>query len=117
MPAPSLGETTAETVRAVSANIQAGDAMFLFADLNGEEYRAAEFGTALMRLKRHMDVDSWRLRVTAAEFGDTGAAAPALGLGLATRALTREHQAVRHAMILTYSDYGEASAFTIERNS
>src|SRR5262249_6260202 len=63
---------------------------WLITDQNGEEHRAQEWGFALIRVLRsnspYADADSW---YPAMSFGDTGAAAGAVGVCIGLRALHR----------------------------
>jgi hypothetical protein len=58
-------------------------------DLNGDEYRARDWGSALIRLCGRHDFKNVPMWLPALAFGETGAAAGPVGLGLAIRARQR----------------------------
>ena len=80
-------------------------------DLNGSEYRARNWGSALARL-RNAPLSDAPLWIPALGFGETGSAAGAVGLCLAARALERGH-ARGAALAWLSDDNGAAAAFTI----
>src|SRR4051794_31044443 len=61
----------------------------LFLDTNGENYRANDWGHALVRARTGCRIDSWYTSVPAESFGETGTASPLLALSLAARAFAR----------------------------
>ncbi|MCF6337694.1 MAG: hypothetical protein L3J84_07040 [Gammaproteobacteria bacterium] len=61
----------------------------LYHDLNGEPYRAYEWGITEVMLKQGMPVESWPRHLPAESFGDTGVAYGALATLLACRAIIR----------------------------
>ncbi|RKH16383.1 hypothetical protein D7Y13_25775 [Corallococcus praedator] len=83
-------------------------------DLNGEQRRAWEWGSALVRLKSLVpslgDSPAW---VPATGFGDVGAAMGAVGACLAVRAFERRHAPAHQLVIASQSDSGERAAFVL----
>jgi 3-oxoacyl-[acyl-carrier-protein] synthase I len=60
-------------------------------DLNGDEYRARSWGSAIIRLGDAFAVADAPMWIPALGFGETGSAAGAVGLCLAVRAMERGH--------------------------
>jgi 3-oxoacyl-[acyl-carrier-protein] synthase I len=82
-------------------------------DLNGTPHRALEWGGAWVRLgKRHRlaDVSDW---FPALSFGDTGAAAGAVGVCMATRAFARRYAPGMGALICLSSENGTKGAVVL----
>lgn len=81
----------------------------LYADLNGEAWRARDLGIALHRV-----ASRWRLEdnahLPAASVGDVGAAAGALGLALAARALQQSHHGGASALVVCRDEAGASGA-------
>ncbi|WIG97169.1 hypothetical protein [Myxococcus sp. SDU36] len=77
----------------------------VFVDLNGEEWRAREWGHVLVRSQEWLHDPAGHFPATAV--GDTGAASGALGLCLAVHALARGHARTRHALVSSSSDLGD----------
>ncbi|NMO15071.1 hypothetical protein HPC49_08230 [Pyxidicoccus fallax] len=89
------------------------DVVFL-CDLNGEQRRAWEWGSALVRLKSHVpslgDSPAW---VPATSFGDMGAAYGAVAACIALRAFERRYAPARRFVVVSQSDSGDRSAFSL----
>jgi 3-oxoacyl-[acyl-carrier-protein] synthase-1 len=84
----------------------------LVTDLNGEEWRAREFGGALARLgARFGDVD---VVYPAKSLGDTGAAGGAIGVCLAARAFRRNYSRSNVTIVTSLSDSGAVSAIRLD---
>lgn len=100
---PPLGTALAEVARDAVGHYEPGDApVWIVADLNGEPYRATDWGSALVRAQRALgDPVLW---CPAASFGDTGAAGGAIGVCLAVRALDRGYAPARWSMVLSAAD-------------
>lgn len=85
----------------------------IYVNLNGEEWRAAELGTALSSLPAATRGPQ-RLIAPATSVGDVGAAAGALQIACALRSFARGYAAAPHAWILATSDDGDVSALCLE---
>jgi 3-oxoacyl-[acyl-carrier-protein] synthase-1 len=119
----------------------AGDGIGLVvSDMNGEPYRSEEIGYALTRAlsfsmgpapqgavatsPRPQPGDAYgpprgpkspfRLWHAADAIGDTGAAAPAIALGMAARALVRGYARTTTALVLASSDDGLRGSFAVQ---
>jgi len=114
----SQGQVLAEVIRTVLANTNAG-APFegsVIADLNGEAWRAHEFGTARTRVPRSLwEGDDVMLPVGST--GDAGAATAGIQLAVACRALARGY-AAGDAVLMTCSDEeGAVGAAMLDRGA
>jgi 3-oxoacyl-[acyl-carrier-protein] synthase-1 len=93
-----------------------GEGLFLVLDRNGEAWRAADWGNALVRLAKPLpavaSAPDWDPAVS---FGDTGAASGALGALLAARALSRGYAPGRCAVVLSSTESGGRGAVRIDR--
>ena len=86
----------------------------LIIDLNGENWRAQEFGAATTQVPRHL-LGEWHVLAPASSVGDTGAASGAMNIALAVRALNRGYATSEDTLIVASSDYGEVGALIVER--
>ncbi|CAM2064988.1 hypothetical protein SCOR_06405 [Sulfidibacter corallicola] len=81
----------------------------LINDLNGEEWRAKELGSALLRLTDEVDPDA-PLFVPAESLGDTGAAYGAIALAYAALALANGFAGSDHVCVISSTDLGDTGA-------
>lgn len=84
-----------------------GDAII---DLNGEDWRARIWGTALALLARKAEL---RAVVPAVSFGDTGAASAAFGVCIAARAFARGYAASPSALICSVAEDGQVATVRV----
>ena len=105
---PPDGAVLARAIRSLLAT-EAGraDLALVIGDLNGDEYRARNWGGALARVRSRgvMKAPMW---IPALGFGETGSAAGAVGVCLAARAMERGH--LRGAALAWLSDESGAAA-------
>jgi 3-oxoacyl-[acyl-carrier-protein] synthase I len=85
----------------------------LYVNLNGEEWRAAELGSALALLPVAAR-GTYRLTIPASSVGDVGTAAGALHVVCALRSFARGYATAAKAWLLTTSDYGDTSVLCLE---
>ena len=84
----------------------------LYLDLNGEDWRARQWGAALVRIQgRYAGAE----RIPAVNVGDTGAASGALSVLLAVRSFARGYPQSDAAMVLSSSASGHTGAILILR--
>ena len=130
-------------LRTRGALADGGDGLGLVvSDMNGEPYRSEEMGYAITRaLSSAMGPNAgaggagagpnagaggaggagaaakgrFRLWHAADAIGDTGAAAPAIGLGMAARALLRGYARTDTALVLASSDGGLRGSFAVQK--
>lgn len=101
------GRTLAEVIDTVRPGAGWGNSVrpWILSDHNGESYRAAEWGNALVHLVArsdvYQDIASW---FPAASFGDTGAAAAGVAICVALRAFARGYALHDTAAIVASSD-------------
>ncbi|HEY6100115.1 MAG TPA: hypothetical protein VIW03_11830 [Anaeromyxobacter sp.] len=81
----------------------------VFADLNGEDARAFEWGTAVARLARTHDLPA-SPEAIATSIGDTGAASGAIQLVCATQALVRGYARGDACLVCSSADSGKVGA-------
>ncbi|WP_157770497.1 hypothetical protein [Corallococcus macrosporus] len=76
----------------------------LYSDLNGEEWRAREWGTALVRLGDALGAHG--VQLPCVSVGDVGAASGALGVCLSVHAFTRGHSRTAQSLVVSSSPWG-----------
>ena len=110
--APPTGTGLARLLRAVPADASS----WLITDQNGEEYRAREWGTAVVRaLPGNSDYGIAGLRHPAIGFGDTGAAAGGVALCLGLQALERGYAPRESFTVLSCSEGPLRSSISIRK--
>jgi 3-oxoacyl-[acyl-carrier-protein] synthase-1 len=101
----ACGLELADAIGAAMARLPAGSVGDLFIDLSGEEWRARQWGAALVRLgQRLMEV---RIHVPCVSVGDIGAASGALSVCLALQSFRRRWARRSHSLVVSASDTGE----------
>ncbi|WP_437566361.1 hypothetical protein [Sorangium sp. So ce542] len=101
--------------RLLLAALGQGDRGTLYLDLNGEEFRATDWGMALVRAQSARALDGWAREMPAASFGDTGVASSILAAALATRAFARGYAVGDRALVIASGEGPERLALVIER--
>jgi 3-oxoacyl-[acyl-carrier-protein] synthase-1 len=87
----------------------------VYSDLNGESWRAMEWGSALVRLAGR--VSEPRLHLPCVSVGDVGAASGALGACLAVHELSRGHARTPHALVVSSSEAGAVGCLSLQAAS
>jgi 3-oxoacyl-[acyl-carrier-protein] synthase I len=83
-------------------------------DMNGETYRAREWGTALVHLSASLpSVDTQDVWLPARHFGESGAAAGLAATALAVRGFARRYAPATSALILSAADGTKRAAFAV----
>ena len=82
-------------------------------DMNGEPYRADEYGFTLLRTGNRF-IDATRFTAPADCWGDVGAASGPLFINLAVAAALRGYAPGRHTLVWTSSEGGERSALLLQ---
>lgn len=110
----SLGEALARTVEAVlaAAAVPLPYIAETLADLNGEPWRAEEYGHAQVRVRPNRWA-SEAVEVPAASVGDIGAGMTALQVVLACRSLVRGYADGDHVLLTASDEYGRVGAAVI----
>jgi 3-oxoacyl-[acyl-carrier-protein] synthase-1 len=85
----------------------AGD---IVTDLNGEAWRAAEYGGGRVLLRPRIS-DDMKEVLPALSVGDVGSASAAVGLCVAARSFVRGYATGEHVLILSSTERGESAAF------
>ncbi|WP_164014629.1 hypothetical protein [Pyxidicoccus trucidator] len=76
----------------------------VYSDLNGEQWRSREWGTALIRLGEHLDAPN--VHLPCVSVGDVGAASGALGVCLSVHAFARGQSRTGQALVVSSSPWG-----------
>jgi len=85
-------------------------------DLNGEAWRATEWGSALVRLKAEgLDVEKEESWLPALAIGDVGAGSSVLGVVIAARAFARNYSRGSSMLLSSSDEHGDVGAMLIER--
>lgn len=84
----------------------------LYSDLNGEDWRAMEWGSALVGLSDVLAEP--RLHLPCIQVGDTGAASGALGLCLAAQDLSGQWTRTSRALVVSRSEQGEVGGVLLQ---
>jgi 3-oxoacyl-[acyl-carrier-protein] synthase-1 len=114
----NIGMGLTESIRAALQVLQSPDVKVneIICDMNGEPYRAAEYGFTLVRVAKRF-VDATAFRSPADCWGDVGAASGPLFVILATAAFQKGFANGPRALLWTSSDTGErASAMLSSTN-
>jgi 3-oxoacyl-[acyl-carrier-protein] synthase-1 len=114
---PAVGRALADVAAAALAGL--GDAGAragnVFIDINGEPYRSADWGHAIVRLRAQGLLNDWSDEVSVLSFGEIGAASPVLALVLAARAFARGYARGDTALVLSSDDGGNRGAATLRQ--
>jgi 3-oxoacyl-[acyl-carrier-protein] synthase I len=89
----------------------------IYGDLNGEHWRAQEWGATLLHLRKARVAEDHALVLPATELGDTGAASGAVSLCVAVRALVRGYARAPRAVVWSRSDESHVAAALVETAS
>ncbi|MCY1080164.1 hypothetical protein [Archangium lansingense] len=111
---PNSGEALA-TVTAACLDAAASNTPFrgdVVVDLNGEEWRAREWGNARVRIAPRLD-GALKWVLPAASIGDVGAASGAVGLCVAIRSLVRRYATGRRVLVVSSSEWGDVGAILV----
>ncbi|MDA8137276.1 MAG: hypothetical protein M0036_01380 [Desulfobacteraceae bacterium] len=115
---PNHGKSLSTTIKAVlkHPNITAPFKGDIIADLNGENWRAYEFGAAVSRLPREI-LGDYQLVLPCTSVGDTGAASTALQLVIGARALQRGYASSHFCLIACSSLDGQVGAILLQKGA
>ena len=109
----STGVALANAIKAAVASTSRtnGQLSWFITDQNGEYYRAAEWGQAIVRLKA-LDpaFDAAEVWYPASSFGDTASASGAVGICIATCAFERGYARAGQTLIVSSGDGRERAA-------
>ena len=87
---------------------------WVLSDLNGERYKAYEWGVVLPRLHRFI-ADNYHLSHIADVVGDVGAATAAVQIGCISKAFERGYAPATSALLFAGNDAGKRYAMTISQ--
>ncbi|MFY0527361.1 hypothetical protein ACN28I_30855 [Archangium gephyra] len=83
-------------------------------DLNGENWRARELGSAWVRTRGRLG-DGVRIIAPAESLGETGAASGAVGVCVAVRSLSRRYSRTGQVVLLSSAEPGQVGAMVLGR--
>ena len=107
---PDTGKALTDCIRdAIGA--ERGFSGDVISDLNGEYWRAQQWGTAQPRLRSQMGAHP--LHIPATSIGDTGAASGALGICYAAQLFAQRVACSRTALVLSSSDDGHVACAVV----
>ncbi|MCY1046163.1 hypothetical protein OV208_32935 [Corallococcus sp. bb12-1] len=107
------GLSLARVIEATMA--QASRIHTVYGDLNGEEWKARQWGSALVRLSSRPPFQAMRQSWPAISLGDTGAASGAIQLALACRTFLRNPSSGDTALVWSQSDSGAVASALVHR--
>lgn len=111
----STGNGMTGSVRAINASTGNEQVWkWIWSDLNGERYKAYEWGIALTRLSESIAKDH-QLSLVADTIGDTGAATAAVQIGCVCEAFKRGYAPHDNALIIAGNDAGDRAAMAVSR--
>lgn len=108
------GLALARVIEATTA--QASRIHTVYGDLNGEEWRARQWGTALVRFSQRPAFQALRQSWPAISLGDTGAASGAIQLALACRTFLRDPASGDTALVWSHADSGTVASALVHRS-
>jgi 3-oxoacyl-[acyl-carrier-protein] synthase-1 len=111
----TAGQGLAEAFGVVLTDAKDGFGGDVVADLNGELWRAQQWGHALVKLGPSLA--RARVHLPCISIGDTGAASGAVGICLATEAFRRGWAAMDSIAVVSNSDSGESACVRVNRAS
>lgn len=112
-----LGRALSQVMTSVleSINGQKEELALAIGNLNGDAYRAKDFGNALLRMRAAGFPADFHLWTPAMSFGEVGAATGPISICLGIRALQRGYAPSQHILIWHASDSGERGAFLLSK--
>ncbi|WP_120540088.1 hypothetical protein [Corallococcus terminator] len=110
----AVGQALSRCIRATLEALpdQGKETGLIIAALNGDAYRAQDWGTALVRL-RDLNLGESRQWSPAQSFGEVGAATGLVGLCMAIRAFARGYATTRGVLVWTAGDDGSRGALYV----
>lgn len=110
---PGVGKALSKViVEALERTAATTDAGSVYLDLNGEAYRATDWGMALVRVRQKLALELVPELVTLC-FGELGAPYPLLSIALAASAFARGYARGRVVLVCSSSDSGERAAYVL----
>lgn len=110
---PPIGRALARAAAAALGASGGRAEAFVVADLNGDPFRAQEWGYALVRLAERWRLGDRPLWLPALAFGEVGAATGTVALCVAVRALQRGYAPAGRALIVLAGDDERRAAFCV----
>jgi 3-oxoacyl-[acyl-carrier-protein] synthase-1 len=114
---PPVGGGLEQAIQGSMASRPDFSPSFVVSDLNGTERRALDWGHATVRVRQNFDVGSLPVWLPAVNFGETGAAAGAVAVCVATRAFERHYEPGPQALVCMASDTRSRASLIVERGA
>jgi 3-oxoacyl-[acyl-carrier-protein] synthase-1 len=112
--APPDGLALARLTAAVLRRLPFEQDTWCIVDMNGEVYRAREWGTAVIRIHESFPwLDTTNVWIPAMHFGDCGAATGLAATALAVRGFARRYAPAKSALVLSAADGPMRAAFAV----
>jgi len=107
-----LGRLILDALGVLNDKVFKGD---IYLDLNGEEWRAVAWSSALIVLKasNKIDLDACEYRIPGTSLGDIGSASSVAMIGLAAESFSRRYARSNLSLILSISDQGDIGVILI----
>ena len=111
----SSGSGLSNAIRSLAEDINSNEPYrWVYSDLNGERYKAYEWGVVLTRLQEFIAKDH-QLSITADVVGDVGAATAALQIGCIGQAFSRGYAKADAALLIGGNDAGMRVALAVSQ--
>lgn len=112
--APPDGRTLASLVDAVIRWLPFEQSAWCITDMNGEPYRARDWGTAIVHLNQSFPwLDTTNVWLPAMHFGESGAASGLAATALAVRSFARRYAPATSALVVSAADGPKRAAFAV----
>ncbi len=112
---PPHGRGLADSIECALSGAAAEQPLGLIvADLNGCEFRAADWGNALVHLRSNYRESSVRTWLPALSFGETGAASGGVALCMAFRGIQRRYVPMGTILITLSGEHGARAAIRVD---
>jgi 3-oxoacyl-[acyl-carrier-protein] synthase-1 len=89
---------------------------FVIGNLNGDRWRAHEWGNALSRLRIGHELENIEVWYPALHFGEIGSATPFVSICMAITAFQRGYAPEERSLVWLSADNGSKTAFTVAKN-
>jgi 3-oxoacyl-[acyl-carrier-protein] synthase-1 len=112
---PRVGQALANVIEDALAKLLGPGKAFrgdIVCDLNGEVWRASEWGNTRVRLGARLD-EPVRLVIPGVSLGDTGAASGAVALCMVVRSFRRKYASSSRSLVVSSSEHGAIGAFVL----
>jgi 3-oxoacyl-[acyl-carrier-protein] synthase-1 len=110
----STGAGLSQAIEQALSNNAQQPVKWLYSDLNGESYRAYEWGVTNTRLSNYFDPQFSHIHL-ADVIGDVGSASTAIQLGCISQAFQQDYAVDSSALVFSANDKGQRAALCVSR--